>query len=362
MKKKSLKEVYLGYCKRLGINPTEYGVYKAVVKQSIIAKRNNKKFYISDFMELMRDICNSDYKGLNAFERYKIVYSFKNCQRTELKYLAHWGEIEGAKRWDNYRNLQAASNTFDYKKEKHGWTKEQFDEYNANRAVTLDNLIRRHGEDAGKKMWEDYCKRQAVAGITLNYFIDKYGKEVGLEKYQTMLEKKLDAVINSSKRIFSHLELDVIMELRNLGFEFYNFNHTLTNKQGEVEIVPCYQFKLRDKDNLHKIYPYDGCILNKKILVEVHGDYWHKNMRSAAVVRGFRNSITPQKEVIIKRQANDEAKKMLAKECGFRLYVIWELDWRKRKEAVKAHFKRWVDFENGDYFTTERLDDDGEKS
>lgn len=69
--------------------------------------------------------------------------------------IAKYGEQGGTKKWNEYCKKQALTNTFEYKHQKYDWTKEQFDEYNKSRAVTKENLIRRHCKDKGMIIWNE---------------------------------------------------------------------------------------------------------------------------------------------------------------------------------------------------------------
>lgn len=48
-----------------------------------------------------------------------------------------YGKEEGTKRFNDYCEKQRYTNSFEYKQQKQGWTKRQYDEYNKSRAVTL---------------------------------------------------------------------------------------------------------------------------------------------------------------------------------------------------------------------------------
>ena len=106
----------------------------------------------------------------------------KNTAVTLENLIKKYGNIEGQNRWANYKSKQATSNTFEYKKEKYGWTEEQFKEYNRSRAVTLEKMIEKYGEENGTIMWETYCERQAFTN-TKKYFQEKYGEVTGSLKY-----------------------------------------------------------------------------------------------------------------------------------------------------------------------------------
>jgi hypothetical protein len=46
---------------------------------------------------------------------------------TEKNLIKKWGEEKGKIKWKEYCEKQSISNTFEYKKEKYGWSKEEFD-------------------------------------------------------------------------------------------------------------------------------------------------------------------------------------------------------------------------------------------
>jgi len=75
-------------------------------------------------------------------------------------------------------------------KETRGWSEEQWNKFNASRASTEENYIKRYGEELGKKKWKTYCAHEAYAGNTLTYFIDKFGKDEGTKKYLEVIAKK----------------------------------------------------------------------------------------------------------------------------------------------------------------------------
>ena len=59
------------------------------------------------------------YQNNNTlFNRIKIYCKYSPCARTYEKTIARYGEIEGNKRWNNYKNRQSETNTFEYKHKK----------------------------------------------------------------------------------------------------------------------------------------------------------------------------------------------------------------------------------------------------
>lgn len=112
-------------------------------------------------------IGNRVFNRMNKYTKYAFkipndVYDRENNKlnaRTLENFVAKYGEEEGKKRWDSYVNKCSVTNTFEYKQEKYGWTKEQFDEYNKSRAVTLALMIKRYGEEEGRMRYDEYCRK-----------------------------------------------------------------------------------------------------------------------------------------------------------------------------------------------------------
>lgn len=102
-----------------------------------------------------------------------------------------YGEQEGRRKFEEYRARQAYTNSAEYMHETRGMTKQEWIAYNASRAVTLENLVKRYGEEDGHRRWREYCWHEAYAGNSLQYFIDKYGAEDGQKKYDELCKKKV---------------------------------------------------------------------------------------------------------------------------------------------------------------------------
>jgi hypothetical protein len=222
---------------------------------------------------------------------------------TEKNLINKWGEEIGKKKWTEYRNKQSVTNTFEYKKEKYGWTKEEFNEYNKSRSVTIENLIKRHGEDRGLEIWKEYCDKQKYS-TSIEYFINKYGNEVGREIYENFCKKRLFGAGYSmvSKRLFDNLS--------------ENFDK-LTLYYGENE---WYSY---DREN-KRYYLIDFFIKEKNIGIEFNGDIWHANpikYKPNDKPFPFQRNLTAQDIWKKDKVKNDFLKTKLTK-----LIIIWESD------------------------------------
>ena len=169
-----------------------------------------------------------------------------------------YGISEGTERWDSYCKKQADSNKFEYKHEKHGMTLEEYNEYNKSRAVTLDNMIKRYGVNEGLIHWNQYVERERYT-CTLPYYIEKYGEEIGKEKYDILINKR-----NPANRLFGPSAISLEM-----------FNKLIKKFKNNIIYYDDNEFKVKTlKYNLYYVDYYDETL---NIVIEFYGNYFHLN-------------------------------------------------------------------------------------
>jgi hypothetical protein len=274
-------------------------------------------------------------KVVDASVAAKTAVTLKNL-------ISKYGEKEGAARWEQYKQKQAYSNSFEYKQQKHGWTREDFDKFNSSRAVTLVNMVSKYGEKDGIKKWEDYCERQAYTNTKV-YFIEKYGIEIGIEKYKQINKEK---AVNNPKTLAHKLGItiddavDIILSRQsrlfssNLELEFVN---TLEQLVGTLEYTNLKRPFGKWSPLLDTYVVFD--IKHKNCIIEFNGDYWHANPKlflPEAVIRG-------KKAMDI--WARDELKLQTAKELGFRTFVVWESDFKANRTETIKKVAEWISSE-----------------
>lgn len=122
-------------------------------------------------------------------------------------------------------------------------TEEEFKSYNASRAVTLENLINRHGKVVGEEIFNEYREKQRTAGISLEYFQNKLGKEEGEKFFKELNKKKGETIRNfHGKRgdLVSEAETNFINRVEDLlteeekkcgerGHRFYRYTYDYVN-------------------------------------------------------------------------------------------------------------------------------------
>lgn len=253
------------------------------------------------------------------------------------------GEIEGKKRWDSYREKQAQSNTFKYKQQKYGWSKEQFDLYNQSRAVTQENLVKRHGKTKGEKKWNDYCQRQAYAGCTLEYFQKKYGEVDGRNHWEELNQQKrltLDTFIRkygeSEGKIKYEEYLDKVPLFYSKGSqELFNLLEQALQK---LNYTPDSYYATKNRE-FHKLNPqtnqsffYDYVIPDIKFCIEYNGDIYHANpkMYSPSDIPRGRGNTKSALEI----WERDKTKNEVLRQQGYNVVIVWESDFQKHPDDI----------------------------
>lgn len=173
----------------------------------------------------------------------------------QSKYGNELGEIK----WKSYCDKQAKSNTLEYKKEKYGWDEKQFKKYNKSRAVTINNLVKKHGETEGLKIWNEYCDKQRYS-CSLEYFIKTYGDTDGLSKFNNFVEKR------SMFYGYSNISQKLFDELNSKLKDKYTLYYATKNKEYYI---------INEKTN--EFYFLDCYIKELNLNIEFNGDVWHAN-------------------------------------------------------------------------------------
>lgn len=190
-------------------------------------------------------------------------------------------------------------------------------------------------EDAQKEL----SMRQIQNG--LNYYISKYGLEIGKEKYtKRIIEygKKIKELrmkyperwifsgkrySESSKRFFDSI-IEELEELKNMKI-YYAQN----------------EFFLWDKKN-HKIYFYDFYIKELNIMIEYHGIVWHPKERHQP---GWKSIYTDETSEVI--YDKDKRKEQIVKDNGIDLIVIYEDEINiKKQQIINELYKRINTYKN----------------
>lgn len=258
---------------------------------------------------------NNGTEYLKIYPHAKLVDDdiAKSTAVTLENLIAKYGGEEGTTRWESYRNKQAMSNSFEYKRDKHGWTKEEFYKFNKSRAVTLDNMVAKYGEKEGTERYYDYCERQAYT-TTEEYFVKTYGLDDGARRFANFTRARVKGATNNS---ISQVEQELYDTIKHLS-------------QDMVQ-----QFILEHDNNRSK--GYDIASVSNRKIIEFNGTYWHCDPRfyDADYVN---TQIGLTASEVWERDAN---KRNIAMNNGYEVFVVWESDWRLNKYEVIRRITEW---------------------
>lgn len=268
----------------------------------------------------------------------------KKTAITEENLVEKYGKQEGKKRWIDYKNKQAESNSFEYKKKKHGWTKEQYNEFNKSRSQTIENMIAKYGEEQGALKWKYYCERQSYTN-TKKYFIEKYGPVEGEKRFKDVCKKK--SRVNDPKWIAKemNISLDEAVEVlvnRQIwsGKTWGSVSEEKFTKLLEDKLETKLEYTTFTKPYgkwskyLDSYVIYD--IKHGDFIIEFNGDYWHANPKTykdTALIRG---------KTAVEIQQRDMLKLKTAKDLGFRTYTVWESDFNNNPEKTINEVIEWI--------------------
>lgn len=206
--------------------------------------------------------------------------------------------------------------------------------YNKDRACTKENFIQRHGEIEGLKKWEAYCQRQSYAGITLSYFIETYGSEIGRQMYNSMLSKKLKSFGKAARHSKPCQELikEIVKFLPETDI-IWHADH------------PRKEWKIKTEfDMFTKTYFYDFFNQTTGKIIEFNGDFWHGNPR---IYKADDLINYPGKSIKIKVselwQYDEDKRNIAMLHPDIKEYlVIWEKDWYEDREGVIEKCKQFL--------------------
>jgi hypothetical protein len=262
------------------------------------------------------------------------------------KCIIRHGDEKGKLIWSSYCDKQAKSNTYEYKKEKYNWSKEKFDMYNKDRAVTSQNCIDRHGTKKGTIVYNNYCKKQKYVGVSLDYFKEKYGLVEGEQKYKELNKKKCRTVENYIRK-YGEIEgpkkyLDFIQS-RRVGFYSKNskelFESVLRIQTYKKTYYADTEYGIYDKEN-KTYYKYDFTCLDTMKIIEFNGIMFHpKSKYDKSFFNPYDKSVKSE-DVWIR----DINKKRCAELHDFEVLYVWEDEYNNHTSEI---IKKCVQFLKG---------------
>ena len=271
----------------------------------------------------------------NLYARTKRLVKLPPRGITKYRLFLQYGKKLGLEKWGNYCNLQAYTNSREYKR----MNKEEFKNYNKSRAVTLELLIKRHGEELGTKKWDEYIQRQKYTKSKQRY-IDEFGEEEGTKLFKEINNKKKNTLDNYIQK-FGQIEgikkfENYIKKLHNRYYSqeaselFYKLE-SLLNKEQCFFKPKTEELVLYDLDENRSFF-YDFYNKEYRILIEYNGSLFHGNPKlyeARDTPNPFDKTLTSEK--IWRR---DSIKRDIALKKDYRLIVLWDTYAKEHKQTI----------------------------
>ena len=243
-------------------------------------------------------------------------------------FIKRYGEVEGRKRFDDYRKKQAYTNSFEYKNKMYGWSYDEYETFNKSRSITLENMIKKYGEKRGCEIYNAYVERQKYTkskeyvvekygiehwdtlckskAITIDNYVRKYGEEEGIKKYKEAIDSHPKFVSKMATDFFQKMVDDNKSVFDGLTLFFGNKN----------------EFGIYDKDS-KQYYFIDFFVCDINVAIEFNGNYFHANPSMYdADFSDFWHTDMSASEI----WKNDKMKHDAIKKRGIDLFIVWESD------------------------------------
>jgi len=178
--------------------------------------------------------------------------------------ITKYGKDEGEKRWEIYRQKQAYTNSYEYKRDKHGWSMSEYENYNKSRGSVGESngnygtsyyevWVKKFGKDEADRMNESIGKLKARPG-KLN---GNFNRKKGPEEIQRMRESAIKRVIRQGTvTAYNPRSIPIIEEYgKSHGYQFQH-----AENGGEFHVP-------------NTVFMVDGYDLEKNVVIEFDENY-----------------------------------------------------------------------------------------
>lgn len=196
---------------------------------------------------------HNPYSIEDVIKKYNISYEEANIKIQELKkrttitlenLVRKHGEEEGRKRFESFK--QKSAHTKEKYMEKYGdeW-EEHWNKYLKSKSCSLEKFIERYGEVDGTKMFEQYQAKKSYSN-SLACYIEKYGEAEGSTKYEAVQRKRNASTLSHFVEKFGkeeglkkYDETNLRKNTRSLGFYVNKYGEQLGSEKYEESKMKC---------------------------------------------------------------------------------------------------------------------------
>jgi G:T-mismatch repair DNA endonuclease (very short patch repair protein) len=112
--------------------------------------------------------------------------------------------------------------------------------------------------------------------------------------------------------------------------------NSINESKYEIELRECIKERLSDEYNVKKRtiridgkWFYPDIVIDKKIIVEFFGDYWHANPKIYKM-----NDIVHHKKSAFNIWEDDKKRIEILKNKGYKILIVWQTDYLNNKEEI----------------------------
>lgn len=273
--------------------------------------------------------------------------SFVNkSKQTKENYILRYWEVEWLKLWNELCKKHSESISKDAFILKY-WYDEWLTKYNEycksrTNIFKKDYYIEKYGEDEWLQLWDELSRKKAINKDT---FINKYWYDEGLVKYDDYISRKTSKILVKNyikeyweiewlrlyrksirwNNSYSKISIKCFDEIINY---FWLDNWLVEYKDNEFIIL----LHSNNKDRIQVDFKY----WNK--IIEFYGDFWHANPR--IYKSGDFNEYSGK--LVDDIWSNDIFRENIIYQNGFDLFIIWEYDYKNKKEELFSNLSNFL--------------------
>jgi very-short-patch-repair endonuclease len=231
------------------------------------------------------------------------------------------GEVDGIKRWQQRQDVWQNS-----------LSKLDLDKINSTKSLSIHEYIRRHGEIDGMDL---YCKHRINKGSD-SYLINRTRVIVTKSKDYESFNKVYDALFykfNKRTGSASRESLTYFIPL----YKLFRREYHIDRARIRVGMLGSKELCLRDKQ---RIYYYDFCCIDKKIIIEYNNVCWHPDPYVLTESEWNEWKHPFKSQTAAEKYLYDQKKKKFAEQNGYVVITIWNnKDYQTQLEYVINEIK-----------------------
>ena len=289
----------------------EIGIEKYNIKNKLTA--GSKEAFIKRHGEIKGELLFNQFRekcGKSSSKKKKNyennLDNYKKLFNTNIEY---WLEKTNNNREEAIKLLyeRQSTSTLDKFIKKYGKEIgiEKYQQINKKKALTLENFIKLHGEIKGPEKYEMWINNLKKVNST-KYIINKHG----IQYYEDLIKRKIVPFTKGYSNISIELFDLIFYKIKS------NFNQ-IYYKDNE------YMFFVNNED--FKIIKPDFYIKDINLIIEFYGDFWHKN----PIIEKYNSS-----KYDVVREYDDKRINIIKNKFGCEIMIIWENEYKNNPKLI----------------------------